>query len=176
MLPDVGFKEIIVIGIVAIIVIKPKDWPKVLRQVGRMYGKLHDFLLQMRSYTRDTMDQITKLDVDEGPKDDDFKMTEVKDPTAPFAPKGVDVEDGHEDEGEYGDMEEFGDMNDLDDLEYDYYDPDKDEGETTKEQSAEKAPITDSESTSPESSALAKDDAKVGIEVVKDDETEMVKE
>ena len=40
MLPGVGGSELIVIAIVALVVVGPKDLPKLLRQLGRFVGKM----------------------------------------------------------------------------------------------------------------------------------------
>ena len=46
---DVGFSEIIVIGIVALVVIGPERLPKVARTVGVLVGRLQRYVAQVKS-------------------------------------------------------------------------------------------------------------------------------
>ena len=46
---DVGFSEIIVIGIVALVVIGPERLPKVARTVGVLTGRLQRYVAQVKS-------------------------------------------------------------------------------------------------------------------------------
>jgi Sec-independent protein translocase protein TatA len=36
MLPDIGFTEIIVVGLVALFILKPDDFPKLMKQLGML--------------------------------------------------------------------------------------------------------------------------------------------
>ena len=50
---DLGWQEIFVIGTVALIVVGPKDLPKLFNQVGKIFGK-------MKQISRDFYDQINE--------------------------------------------------------------------------------------------------------------------
>ncbi len=62
MLPQLSFAEIVVIVIVAVVFIRPDDWPRFLRLVGRLYGQMHAYLLRAQDYSRQTFTEITQLD------------------------------------------------------------------------------------------------------------------
>lgn len=61
MLPGIGGSELIVIAIVALIVIGPKDLPKMLRQLGRFVGKMRSMADDFRS-AFDDMARQSELD------------------------------------------------------------------------------------------------------------------
>ena len=50
---DLGWQEIFVIGTVALIVVGPKDLPKLFNQVGKIFGKI-------KQISRDFYDQINE--------------------------------------------------------------------------------------------------------------------
>ncbi|OVE77758.1 hypothetical protein BVX99_01675 [bacterium F16] len=58
MIPEISIGEFLLFTIIALIVIRPDDWPKVLRKVGYYYGQIHDFMLQARSFSRKTYHDI----------------------------------------------------------------------------------------------------------------------
>ena len=53
---SIGFFEIILIFVVAVILLKPEDWPNLLRQGGRLFKRIRIFsgvinaILVMRSF------------------------------------------------------------------------------------------------------------------------------
>ena len=49
MLPGVGFSEILVIGVIALLVVGPKDLPLMLRKLGRFMAKLRAMAQEFRS-------------------------------------------------------------------------------------------------------------------------------
>ena len=57
MLPEVGGTELIVIAIVALIVVGPKDLPLMLRKIGQFVGKLRG----MASEFRASFDEIAAI-------------------------------------------------------------------------------------------------------------------
>src|SRR5215471_6938600 len=62
---DIGWSELLVIAVVAIIVIGPKDLPRVMRTVGHYAGKLRraagDFQRQFEEAMRETeIDEVRK--------------------------------------------------------------------------------------------------------------------
>tara|TARA_Y100001970_G_C14165915_1_gene821284 strand:- start:221 stop:460 length:240 start_codon:yes stop_codon:yes gene_type:complete len=54
-MPQIGWFEILIIVVVAILVIGPKDFPHVLRKIGNWVGST-------KRYFTDVQDKITKLD------------------------------------------------------------------------------------------------------------------
>ncbi len=58
MLPQLGFAEILVIAMLALIVVGPKDLPKMMRTAGRFIGKIK----AMGQEFKDAFDQIAEDD------------------------------------------------------------------------------------------------------------------
>ncbi len=52
---DIGWSELLVVGVVALIVIPPKDLPGALRNAGRAVGKLKEMAGQFRSQFNEAM-------------------------------------------------------------------------------------------------------------------------
>ncbi len=46
---DIGFSELMVIGVVALVVIGPERLPKVARTLGHLFGKLQRYVTQVKS-------------------------------------------------------------------------------------------------------------------------------
>ena len=46
---DIGFTELIVIGVVALIVIGPERLPKVARTAGHLYGRMQRYVSSVKS-------------------------------------------------------------------------------------------------------------------------------
>lgn len=46
---DIAWPEVIVIGVVALVAIGPKDLPRVMHAMGRWAGKLRRFVQEMRN-------------------------------------------------------------------------------------------------------------------------------
>lgn len=61
-MPEIGIIELSIIGILAIILIKPDEWPTFLRKVGYFYGIMHRYLLSAKSQSRKLYEDITNLD------------------------------------------------------------------------------------------------------------------
>ena len=49
MLPSLGFQEIVLLGVIALVVIGPKDLPLMLRKLGRWTAKLRGMAQEFRS-------------------------------------------------------------------------------------------------------------------------------
>ena len=60
---DIGFSEILVIGVVALIVIGPERLPKVARTLGHMFGRLQRYVNEVKAdITREMeLDELRKL-------------------------------------------------------------------------------------------------------------------
>lgn len=52
---DIGWSELLVIGIVALVVIGPKDLPKVLRALGTMMSKVRSMAAEFQGQFQDAM-------------------------------------------------------------------------------------------------------------------------
>lgn len=61
MVPGIGGSEFVVIALVALIVIGPKDLPKMLRQLGRFVGKMRSMADEFRA-SFDDMARQSELD------------------------------------------------------------------------------------------------------------------
>jgi sec-independent protein translocase protein TatB len=61
MLPDIGASELLVIAIVALIVVGPKDLPPLLRRLGQMLAKLRGMAAEFRA-SFDEMARQSELD------------------------------------------------------------------------------------------------------------------
>ncbi len=61
MVPGIGGGELVVIAVVALIVVGPKDLPKMLRQLGRFVGKMRSMADEFRSSFED-MARQSELD------------------------------------------------------------------------------------------------------------------
>ena len=46
---DIGFSEIVVIGVVALIVIGPERLPKTARMLGHLFGRLQRYVSEVKS-------------------------------------------------------------------------------------------------------------------------------
>ena len=60
---DIGFSEIVLIGVVALIVIGPQRLPKVARTMGHMYGRLQRYVNEVKADIAREMelDELRKL-------------------------------------------------------------------------------------------------------------------
>lgn len=60
---DIGFSEILVVGVVALIVIGPERLPKVARTLGHMYGRLQRYVNEVKADINREMelDELRKL-------------------------------------------------------------------------------------------------------------------
>ena len=73
-MPQIGWFEIFVIVIIAILVIGPKEFPVVLRKVGSWVGSLKRYFSEMQR----NMNEITNLDDQETKKANDKENDEER--------------------------------------------------------------------------------------------------
>ena len=85
-MPQLSLGEIVLLVVVAVVFIRPDDWPRVLRAVGRIYGQVHTYLTQANDYSRRTYEQITQLDQEPPPPAPAQPPGRPGDPAAPAAP------------------------------------------------------------------------------------------
>ena len=57
-MPQIGWFELLIIVVIAILVIGPKEFPIVLRKIGNWIGSLKRYFSEMQN----SMDEITKVD------------------------------------------------------------------------------------------------------------------
>jgi sec-independent protein translocase protein TatB len=79
---DIGWSELMIIGVVALIVVGPKDLPMMFRKVGNFVGKARGMASDFQSAMNDAADQSGVKDITETLK----KATDIKDD---FSIKGV---------------------------------------------------------------------------------------
>jgi sec-independent protein translocase protein TatB len=60
---DIGWSELLVIGIVALVVIGPKDLPKVLRALGTMMSKVRSMASEFQGQFQDAMREAELADL-----------------------------------------------------------------------------------------------------------------
>jgi Sec-independent protein translocase protein TatA len=89
-MPGLGLFEIIIILGAIIIFVRPEDLPKVVRNIGRIYGELQRQLNQFKYMTRDAMDNVRLDQMPTAPPPD------VADP----APSPADESETNPDESE----------------------------------------------------------------------------
>jgi Tat protein translocase TatB subunit len=69
----IGFSEMVLIGLVLIIFIKPEDYPKFLRSAGRTYGKMKKFyneLVMVKDKILKDIDEIAALEESKGAEEE----------------------------------------------------------------------------------------------------------
>jgi len=79
---DIGWSELMIIGVVALIVVGPKDLPMMFRKVGNFVGKARGMARDFQSAMSDAADQSGIKDLTDTLK----KATDIKDD---FSIKGV---------------------------------------------------------------------------------------
>ena len=93
---DIGWSELLVIAVVAIIVVGPKDLPKLMRSVGHYAGKLRraaaDFQRQFEDAMRESeVEEVRKaiesVKVDAPPLDKPMMLPKPAEPAASTKPK-----------------------------------------------------------------------------------------
>ena len=63
-MPQIGWFELLIIVVIAILVIGPKDFPLVLRKVGGWIGSIKRYFLEIQK----NMNQITKIEKEDSDK------------------------------------------------------------------------------------------------------------
>tara|TARA_B000000532_G_scaffold240301_1_gene231009 strand:- start:480 stop:710 length:231 start_codon:yes stop_codon:yes gene_type:complete len=68
-MPQIGWFELLIIVIIAVLVIGPKDFPVVLKKIGSWTGSIKRYFSEVQS----NVNQITKIDTFEENKDSNNK-------------------------------------------------------------------------------------------------------
>ena len=61
-MPSIGILELFIIILVVVAFVKPEDLPKFFRTMGNLYGQAQRYFYQMKMYSRQTFDEISRLD------------------------------------------------------------------------------------------------------------------
>ena len=61
-MPSLGIGELVLVGIVIILFVRPEDLPKFIRNVGRFYTQFHRQFMNLRMYTQETIEEISAID------------------------------------------------------------------------------------------------------------------
>ena len=74
---DIGFSEIVVIGVVALIVIGPERLPKTARMLGHLFGRLQRYVNEVKADINREMelDELRRLQRDVQSAAQDFKQS-----------------------------------------------------------------------------------------------------
>jgi len=79
---DIGWSELLVIGVVALIAIGPKELPSVLRMVGQWMGKARRMASEFQSQFQEAMREAEMADLKKS-------FDEVREAASGFSPSGV---------------------------------------------------------------------------------------
>ena len=69
-MPQIGWFELLIIILVAIIIVGPKDFPVIIRKVGSWIGSIKRYF----SDVQNSVDKITSLDDDQDAKKDNIDL------------------------------------------------------------------------------------------------------
>jgi len=92
---DIGGLELLVLGVVAIIVVGPKDLPGLLRRIGKMVAKARNMAGEFKSHFDDIADQEEFKGIREGIESvkDMSPSSQIKDALSPFEEAGSSIKD-----------------------------------------------------------------------------------
>jgi len=69
-MPQIGWLEILIIVVLAILIIGPKDFPYVLKKVGTWVGSLRSYFSEVQKEITNVENEIDKdIDIDTNPLD-----------------------------------------------------------------------------------------------------------
>ncbi len=92
---DIGGLELLILGVVAIIVVGPKDLPGLLRRIGKMVAKARNMAGEFKSHFDDIADQEEFKEIREGIESvkDMSPTSKIKDALSPFEEAGSSIKD-----------------------------------------------------------------------------------
>ena len=88
---DIGFLEIIVIAVVALIVVGPDEFPSLVRNTGRLIGKVRRFLSSVKQDFDYEIDKANELKEMIAKETELSELHDILDPDAPTVPVKGDV-------------------------------------------------------------------------------------
>ena len=74
-MPQIGWFELLIIVVIAILVIGPKDFPLVLRKVGGWIGSIKRYFTEIQK----NMNQITKIEEEDSDQNQQKEESKKKD-------------------------------------------------------------------------------------------------
>jgi sec-independent protein translocase protein TatB len=92
---DIGGLELLILGVVAIIVVGPKDLPGLLRRIGKMVAKARNMAGEFKSHFDDIADQEEFKGIREGIESvkDMSPTSQIKNALSPFEEAGSSIKD-----------------------------------------------------------------------------------
>ena len=75
-MPQIGWFEILIIVVIAILVIGPKDFPVVLRKIGNWIGSTKRYFSDIQNKVNETVDIETSVEEKYSKKSEDKKSNE----------------------------------------------------------------------------------------------------
>jgi len=92
---DIGGLELLILGVVAIIVVGPKDLPGLLRRIGKMVAKARNMAGEFKSHFDDIADQEEFKEIRKGIESvKDMSPTgQIKNALSPFEEAGSSIKD-----------------------------------------------------------------------------------
>jgi len=92
---DIGGIELLIIGVIAIIVVGPKDLPGLLRRMGRMVAKMRAMAGEFKSHFDDVADQEEFREIRKGLESvkDLSPANQIKEAMSPFEEAGSSIKE-----------------------------------------------------------------------------------
>jgi len=92
---DIGGVELLIIGVIAIIVVGPKDLPGLLRRIGRMVAKMRAMAGEFKSHFDDVADQEEFREIRKGLESvkDLSPANQIKEAMSPFEEAGSSIKE-----------------------------------------------------------------------------------
>jgi len=79
-MPSLSLGELIIILIAVIVFIRPEELPKLMRRLGRAYAYAQRSLTKFKTYSQDTMDELTSLEMKPEPNTSEDEEDESERP------------------------------------------------------------------------------------------------
>ena len=75
-MPQIGWFELLIVVLVAILVIGPKDFPVVLKKIGNSIGSIKRYFSDIQQKVNETVDEETSVEEKYSKKPKDKKLDE----------------------------------------------------------------------------------------------------
>ena len=92
---DIGATEVLVLAVVAIVVVGPRDLPKMLRTVGQFVGKARSMAREFQQHFNEAADEAGLDEVRKGiaSVEETARSSNFADPLSAFNDAGKDIKD-----------------------------------------------------------------------------------